>query len=932
MPFRVRAEVAELVGREQPCLALGALLDAARSGAGGALLLTGEPGVGKTALLAHLMSGATGVTVLATTGLESEASLPYAGLGDLLHPLLTLVPRLPRPQSRALRAALALADQDRDLSPYAVCLATLALLTTAAEREPVLVVVDDAHWIDEPSRAALLFAARRLAADPVAMVLATRDDPAIDTGCDALHLAGLSRDASTRLLDRHRPGHTAPGVADQLWRATGGNPLALADAADALTDSQLAGAAPLPEPLPIRAGLQQAFATRVAGLPEATRSALLAVALSASADTAFLHAAVQSLGAGRGALAEAEAAGLIRRDDRRLGFTHPLLRTAVQRGATVEERRRAYEALAATATGGERAWYLAADVLGPDERAAGELTLAAGEMRRRTAYGDAARALHRAAELTADPAARSRLLLAAAADAQLAGGLSDAATWLGQARLLVTEPRPAADIALAQGSVLTRRGTPSIAQRVLVDAAEAVLPADPGRAATLLRAAVDPALIDGRFRDAYGYARRAADLAGEDPAARIALAQTRMFTGDLAASRAVLHAHAAYLDTLDPVADAHPLSLAGLCLCWLEEYRAADRLLTRVITATRRAGALSPLIRALSFEAELRRCTGDWPAGYVAAEESLRLARELQEVSSAGFAQVVLARFDAFRGRPAPAARRLAEARRIAGPLGTPGLLPFEGSTRGALHLATGEPQEAVACLEAVREFCAHTGLDFPDFLPWAADLVEAYRCAGQREPARDRLDEFAARTAGFGLTGVRAAVDRCRALLADDPAEAEAHLRAALSRFERVAQPFEAARTRLLLARTLRRNRRRAEARPLLRDALTVFEQLDAVPFARQATAELAAAGERSPVRTESPMHLLTPQELQVARAVAEGRSNPEVAAALFISRKTVESHLSSAYRKLGLNSRTQLVRHLTAVLPPLAEAPAEPEGAAEP
>jgi DNA-binding CsgD family transcriptional regulator len=926
MPFRVCAEPTVLVGRDQPCLALDALLDATRSGTGGALVLTGEPGVGKTALLSYVVGRAGTVTVLATTGLESEASLPYAGLGDLLRPLLCLLPRLPRPQSRALRTALALQDQDGELSPYAVCLATLALLTTAAERDPVLVVVDDAHWIDQPSRAALLFAARRLAADPVAMILATRDDTGLDTGLDLLGLTGLSRDATALLL-----GDVAPGVIDELWRATGGNPLALTDAAAALSAAQLAGAAPLPEPLPIRAGLRQAFATRVAGLPAVTRAALLAVALSASAEIDFLYAVVRALGAGRADLAEAEGAGLLRRDGRQLGFTHPLLRTAVHRTASVDERRRAYEALAATATGGERAWYLAADVLGPDEQAAAELTEAAGEMRRRTAYGDAARALHRAAELTADAGARGRLLFAAAADAQLSGGLSQAASWLSQARLLITDPRGSADIALAQGSVLTRRGTPSIAQRVLVDAAEAVLPADPACAATLLRAAVDPALIDGRFRDALRYAQRAADLTGGEPAAQVTLAQTLMFAGDVPASRALLHAHDQHLRSLDPVADASALSMAGLCLCWLEEYAAADRMLREVITATRRAGALSSLIRALSFDAELRYGTGDWLAGYAAAEESLRLARELREVSGAGFALVVLARFDALRGRHALGVRRLGEARRIAGPLGTPGLVPFEGAARGALHLAAGEPVPAIGCLETAREFCARTGLDHSDFLPWAPDLIEAYWCAEQPELARDRLAEFADRAGAAGLIGPLAAVERCRALLAADPAEAETHFRAALARYEQLpgaAQPFDVARTRLLLARTLRRNRRRAEARPLLRSALAVFERLDAVPFARQAVAELAAAGERFPKPADSPMQLLTAQELQVARAVAEGRSNPEVAAALFISRKTVESHLSSAYRKLGLHSRTQLVRHLSAQHPPRSQSPGEGSG----
>jgi DNA-binding NarL/FixJ family response regulator len=917
VPFQTIIDVGALVGRDAHCRALAALLGEARVGRGGALVVTGEPGVGKTALLQDVMAIAGDATVLAITGLESEASLPFAGLGDLLRPLLGSVSQLPVPQARALRAALALDEGDGGLSRYAVCLATLGLLTMAAEREIVLAVIDDAQWIDAPSLTALLFAARRLSADPVAIVFAVRDpapDEMVAARLAELRVGGLGRRESSRLLDRLRPGRVTPHVADELWRATGGNPLALIDAAGALDDRQLAGVAPVSDPLPVRARLRQAFAARLDALPPPAREALLVVALSASADEAGMDAALDRLGGLRTWLPVAEDAGLIRRDGDRWVFPHPLLRAAVRWAATAGARRRVYDALAATSSGGRRAWYLAAERDGPDEHAAAELAAAADEMRRRTGYADAARALHRAAELSADPARRAGLLFAAASDAQLCGMLADAAGWLAEARLHTCDPDKAAEVALAQASVLTRRGTPSIAQQVLVDAAAAARTADPARAGSLLSAAVYPAMTEGRFREAAGYAREAVALAGghetSSRQARIVLAETLLFTGQVRESRQMLSDNRDYLAGLDPLADAETLSMVAFCWNWLEDTAAASTILTQVIGATRRAGALNMLVRALVFDAEVRRCTGEWGLGYAEAEESLQLARELREVSNLGFALAVLARFDAAQGRRQSAEKRLAEARHIGGPLGTPGLSIFEGTARGLMHLTAGEHEHAIACLEEVSAFAVRTGLGNSDFLPWAADLVEAYVRAGRPADAVACLADLERRAAATGLIRSQAAVACCRGITATDPDTAERHFRAALALY--LPGSFESARTGLLLAGFLRRNRRRVAARDLLHDSLAVFRRLGAQPYADRAVAELAVSGEREPRRPASALHVLTSQELLVARAVADGMSNPEVAAALFISRKTVESHLSSAYRKLGLRSRTQLVRYL--------------------
>jgi DNA-binding CsgD family transcriptional regulator/tetratricopeptide (TPR) repeat protein len=921
MRFPTTNDAYELVGRGPQIRRLDRLLAGIRTRRGGALLLTGEPGVGKTALLRYLIAQGSDVNVLATTGVESEGSLPFAGLGDLLRPLLPRLPTLPEAQANALSAALALAERPGGISPYAVCMATLTLLTGHAERRPVVIVVDDVHWLDQPSIAALLFTARRLAVDAMAVVLAVRDTAVhrLDvTGLDIDRIGGLDSVAAGLLLDRLRPPCVAAAVADELWRATGGNPLALTNVCAQLSDEELDGSIPLPEQLHIGPALQEAFADGLTPLPAETRRALLVVALSASAEHPALALALNELGLDPAALAPAVAQGVIEYRGARVEFAHPLLRAAVCGAAPIRRRRRAYAALAAASTGEARALYRAAEQVGYDESTARELERAAAQMRRRSGFGGAAAAMHRAAELTPDREARARRLLTAAGDAQRCDRLPEAAGWLGQARMLADDPRLRADIAMAHGRVLNRRGTPSIALQVLAGAAEEVADHDPHRAARIWCDAVNPAFVDGRAREAVEYAGKAVDLLAKVgdtdglAAARTVLGQALLVRGRVAESRRLLGEHRFYVDRLDPVADADGLAMVALCWAWLEDDATAEALLRSVIEATRRAGAPGPLSRALAFRAEVRRSTGDWSTGYAEAEEALRLSRELRDVATVGYALVCLARYDAPQGRVALADERLAEARRIAGPLGTGGLRVMEGAALGSRFLASGEPARAVTALEAVREFAASSGVETPAITPWEADLVDAYWQDGRYAEASGQLDALDTRTKACGLVAPRAAVARYRAVLVDDCDRAERHFREALAWHAVRPQPFEQARTAMYFGEMLRRNRRRADARPLLREAVDVFRRLGAEPFARRAAAELAASGDRRERREVTPAGSLTPRELQVAQAVAAGLSNPEVAAALFVTTKTVETHLSSAYRKLGLRSRTQLARYL--------------------
>ncbi|MFI5930947.1 AAA family ATPase [Actinoplanes sp. NPDC051494] len=921
MPFHLSPGARPVVGRAAQLRRLDRMVAGLRAGAGGAVVLTGDPGAGKSTVLSRVLARARDCTVLATCGLESEATLPFAALGDLLRPVLTGLADLPAPQADALGAALALSRPTGPPEPYAIRIAALTLLTAAAEREPVLVVVDDAGWIDQPSMAALLFAARRIEHDRVAMLFAVRDPlPAgfAAAGITSLRLDGLSTEAAGELMDSLRPGRVPPEVRAVLWAATGGNPLALTELCSSLSDDQLAGTVALPDPLPLGAALRDAFAARLAPLPTPTRTALLTVALAATPDTGALAGALTALGTGIDALTAAE--GLVVRHGGQIRLTHPLLRPAVRHAASAAERRRVYAALAASTVDAAdaRAWYLAAEVTGTDETAADALEAAADGMRRRGGHPAAARAMHRAAELTGDPRARVRRLVAAAADAQVCGHLPEASSWLGEALAGAGDPVLRADVALAYGWVLSRCGAPGTAQRVLTRAARQVRGIDPRRSAALWCAAVNPALTEGRVHDAVEHATRAVDLltgAGETaplPPARVLLAEALVVRGRVGEGRRLLDAERAFLAGLDPLDDAEDLAMVGLTRLWLDQPGEARVTLARVTEATRRAGALGPLSRSLVFTGMLRYVTGDWLLGYAEADEGLRLARELRDASTTGLALTVVGRYEAVRGRFADADAHLAEAGRIAGPTGVPGLTVFHGSALGLRHLAAGAPGEAVPCLEAVREFADRAGPRNPALTSWPADLVEAYQAAGRPGRAREQLDALDRPGHPDALPGPSAAVAGRRAALADDPAEAQTWFGRAMALYAEHPQPFEWARTALAHGDRLSRLGRRDEAVPLLLEAMTMFRRLGAEPFRVRTAAVLATAGGRYGPDPAAQLALLTPRELQVARAVADGLSNPEAAAALFVSRKTVETHLSSAYRKLGVRSRTQLVRYL--------------------
>ncbi|MFI7596724.1 AAA family ATPase [Actinoplanes sp. NPDC049681] len=915
------ATAAPLVGRDAPRHRVAALLGALAGGRGGALVISGEPGIGKTALLEHATSEARDCMVLRATGLESESDVPFVALGDVLRPLLPLLGDVPAPQATALRRALTLEAGEQPAAQYAVCMGALTLLTVAAESSPVLLVVDDVHWLDAASAAVFSFAARRLPNDPIGAIFTVRADtpgPLDCRGLDRLTLGGLDLAASGRLIEQLRGTTVAPQIVGRLWQATQGNPLALREMALCLDDRQLAGARPLPDELPLGADLTRAFTAQLDPLPEGTRTALLVLALAAVPETSMLLAALHALALHPSVLDPADAAGLIVIDGDRIRFSHPLVRSAVEAAAGGWARRRAYQALIDSADGDTRLQYRAAAAVGTDDELANELEEAARDMRGRSGLAAAARVMHRAARLDTQPERRIRRLLQAGSDALGGGLLEEATAWLDEARTLAFDPCTAADVDLLRGRAFTIRGTPAIAERVLMTAADNVAGADPGRAARLLCEAALPTFTEGRIRAAGEACRRAVRLAetAGDPAVhagcRAALTQALVLAGDPAVDRDALDRA---VEALDPDRDALALCLLGACYLWIEEYDSARRLLDRIIDDARRDGHLGTLSHALNYRSEVDRCTGDWAQAYAGAEQSLRLGQETRVPVTIGLSLVLLGRLDAARGNAELVADRLDEAAKMSGPLGTGGLVMWEGGVRGLLHLATGAPDRAVTYLEEVRDFATRNGMGNPNVILWEPDLVEAYWRCGRTKQAAARLVEVDRHAALSGLPTPRAAAERCHGMVAVDGDEAAAHFAAAAALHRHSVNPFEQARTELCHAEALRRHRRLAEARPILRAALTTFRVLGADPYARRVEAELIAAGERptGPAHEPSPAYRLTPQELQVATAVTRGLSNPEVAAAMFISRKTVEAHLSSVYRKLGLSSRTQLVRFLT-------------------
>ena len=892
-----------LHGRDAECAAIDGLLTAARRGDGGALALRGGPGMGKTALLQYAAERGCGMRILQMRGVEAEARLSFAGLHAVLRPLLPQISSLPAPQAAALSGALGLAEASGP-NRFLIAAGVLGVLAEAAGRQPVLCLVDDAHWLDSSSLDAFLFAARRIESDPIAMIFATRTGEADLPGLPEVSLGPIDPAAALDLL-RERAGAALQEPARrQVLTLAAGNPLALVElsaelaAAAGRRDAAAAG-------LPLGARLERAFLHRIGEQPDDVRRLLLLASADDSGELGTLLAAARSLGIDRSALSAAERARLLRVEPGGVEFVHPLVRSAIYQTAPFAERQDVHLALAGVLDGdanaGRRAWHRAAAAVPPAEGVADELEKVADDARARAGHGVAARTLERAAALTGDPARRARLLLDAAEDAWESGGADAASALVAKARGLSSDPIVEGRIDQLRGRIEARRGTALDGYQILIDGVDRIVSLDPLRAAGMLVDALQAASYGGDLGRVVEAGRRAERLL-QDPDHPVAVPFVAgvgaLLSGDAARAATLLREVVARAEeTADPLV----LAWAGTAAGYLGDIVTAGRYGVRAVARARASGALSTLSYALETLATTQATRS--PASAEAnAAEGLRLAREVDQPSSVAVHLGLLAFVAALRGDEEATLALTDEIGELASKhgLGFPQARAI--SALGWLDLGLGRPDQALDRLEGLIA-TGHPGVA----LISTPDLVEAGVRLGRPERVRPALAPLEAWASSSASPWPLAALARCRALLAEGEA-ATRHFEEALAHHAPWAPTVDSARTQLLYAEFLRRERRRLEARPHLRDALATFERVGATPWADRARSELRATGETARRRTPDTLPTLTPQELQIARFVAAGATNKEVAAQLFVSPRTVDHHLRNVFTKLGISSRRQL------------------------
>ncbi len=886
------------------------LIAGARAGRSGALVLRGPAGVGKTALLEEVIGESSGMRVLRVQGVESESTLAFAGLHALLLPVLPLGDRLPGPQTGALRQAFGAAT-GTGVDRFLVYAATLSVLAETAEVEPLLCVIDDAHWLDEASAQALLFAARRLHLEQIALLFAARDD---GSGFDApglpeLGLGGLASGAARDLLTERAGLDVSAEVTVQLLESTGGNPLALTEMPAALTPAQLSGRDPLPRTLPLTEGVERAFLDRVRRLPEAAQTWLLVAAAEGSGKVATIHAAAARLGVDTSALDRAEGSGLVRLTASALEFRHPLVRSAVYGAATSGARRQVHGALAAViGDRGDmerRTWHRAAAALEPDEQVATELEAVARQATLRGGPAAASTALERAAELSADAEPRARRLTGAAAQARLAGHHAHAANLLETARALTSDRLLLADIDLLRGAVELVAGSSDVAAQILVRGARAVADTDPARALQLLVIAAQAASLASDTQTGAQISEIVRRLSvGEDPQERffgnLLVGCGYYLQGDL---RSAVEPLRDAIRSAESFNDNMLLTWAGRAAYYVGDDAAAHRLDARAVSAARAIGAVGDMLPPLQRLALTDIFLGNWPIAEANASEALRLAQDTGQANMASLPGCWLALLAAYKGDESGLATRIEETGHV---LANHPMTVAQESLAWARAVADAGRGDKAGALRRIA------GVSSPGVALLAAlDRIEIAAQAEHHETAfrwLTELESFATLT-GAAWTAARAA--HCRALLSP-PDTADELFRAALDHHSRAQRPFEQARTELSYGEYLRRARRRVHAREHLRAALGIFEDLGATPWRERASQELRASGERArqrdPQAHPQVRPQLTAQEVQVARFVTQGLSNREVAAQLFVSPRTIDFHLRNVFTKVGVSSRSQL------------------------
>jgi DNA-binding CsgD family transcriptional regulator len=910
-----------LLGRASECARIEKLVAQARDGTSGVLALRGEPGIGKTALLEHAATVAGAATVLRARGVESEVQVAFGGLHELLRPVLGELGRLPGPQRAALEAALGLAPAGA-AEPHLVGAATLGLLAALAEERPVLVLADDVQWLDGPSASALIFAARRLLADAVVVLLAARTgepSPIDDAGFEELALPGLAAEPARALLAVHAARPVAADTAGWLHSATGGNPLALVELA---AEAPRLRPGPIGDQVPIGARIERALGRRLERLPADAVPALLAAAVADGEELEPVLGAARDLGGSLAGLEAAEAAGLVDLAPGRVAFRHPLVRSAVLARATPADRRAAHRAYAAgldpDAGGERRAWHVAAATLQADEAVAAALAAAATSAGERGGHAAAAAAFEQAARLSPEPPMRAERLRRAADAAWLAGDGPRAIALLDEAAPFAVTALERAEAGHLRGRVLARRGPVPLAISVLQEAGEAIAGEQPAKAAEMLAEAAYAALHGpSAGEDMARIARRAVDLAPpDDPRARclaaIALGAALVLGGQAEATDWLAEAAALIDATPELRDDVRLAALLGVPATFLRVERAGYRPLQRAVALARERGAVGVLPFALFYLGMGALGSPRWAEAAAYFEEALRLAGETGLRVDAVISLAALARLEARRG-DAAAVGHARTALGLAREFGMPYFEAHALHAQGDVAWGHGDLEGAVAAFEAKARVLEEQGLRDPDLSP-APELVEALVRLGRLDEAGTLAVDVAARAEAKGRPWALARARRVEGLVCADDAGALGHYATALTLHGEEEDVFERARTQLCLGERLRRGGRRADARLPLRAALAAFDALGAAPWADQASAELKATGETARRRDASSLDQLTPQELRIALMLAEGATTRQAAAALYLSPKTVEYHLRHVYLKLSINSRSALAEALRA------------------
>jgi DNA-binding CsgD family transcriptional regulator len=897
---------AVLAGREPERAAIAALVDAARAGSGRALVVRGVAGSGKSTLLADAVAAASDMRVLRTSGVESESPLAFAALQRLLWPLRSRIGALPGPQQAALRAAMGEAEGEGDR--FLAFLGTLSLVADAAEQAPVLAVVDDAHWLDDASAAALLFTARRVQDERVALLFAARDGDArrFDApDLPTLALGGVTGEDAGTLLAVCAGSEVDAAVRDRLVAATDGNPLALGELAGALSVDQLAGRAPLPAQLPLTDGVERSFLDRFRRLSKPAQRLLLAAAADDTARLTVVRDAAERLGADDEALDEAERTGLLRVDGDSVVLFHPLVRSGVYRAATSAQRRAAHRALADAlrADADRRAWHLAAAADRPDDEVVAALDAVAERAAARGGHEAAAAAWARAAELTGGGEARGRRLYRAASSAWLGGHPPRAAALAHAAAADVTAPLLRAQLLMLQAQIEWNTHSLNDGYDLALQAVQVATGVDEAMARQLAVVAAALAAFGARSpRTVEPAALVGTPAPDAPPRAQAAAALLRGFGAvarpDWTAAAEAFRCAFALTDA-DPV-DDHVQRNLGIAAMLVDDDERGLRLHEQQLTVARGAGALAMVEHALTRGAQFQIATGAWTQAVNAATEATSLAAGTGRPGLVALPAAQLAVLAALRGDPQAAEARLAEvaAIRQAHPIGLTDVIVVD-LVHWARGLIAGSPATALHHLEQ---------LSSPGTRRMAAlDRLETAIRTGRADLARTWLVELQEFADGTGRPAATAVVEHGRALLAEGTA-VEEHFRRALAAHEESPRLPDRARTHVALGEHLRRVRRRVDAREHLRAALALSEDLGATAWAERAATELRASGETARRRDVSTATDLTAQERQVAALVRQGLSNRDAAAQLFVSPRTIDFHLRNVFTKLGVASRTEL------------------------